>query len=406
MPQPTVRPGRAAGPDRHAGAGLASTLAPMSAAPAALAAAVAGALAAIGALPAAASGSAADPRCQRDYRAARPLAAAPLRFGIDSEAAGTAGTNQTPDIAPEDPVRRRLALRALRPPGRTLIVRLNRLFWADGEAGIQRFRRRVAEAGRDGLAAEVQVRYRPPAGREGDIAAWTRYVRRAVDVLGRERGLVSLTITNEINLALSPNTSDGAFRGASQALIQGIVAGRREAVRIGRPDLRFGFTYAYRFDPAADAALFRGLRAGGRALRSALGFVGLDMYPGLLVPRLAAGDPGLGAAAQAALATVRRCDMALAGLPRSIPIWVTENGYPSQPGFSTEAQQAAALRTIVGAVQAAAGTYGVTDYRWFNLRDNRSAATGLFQQVGLLRDTYARKPAFGAYRDLIRRLGR
>ena len=69
-------------------------------------------------------------------------------------------------------------------------------------------------------------------------------------------------------------------------------------------------------------------------------------------------------------------------------------------------QQAAALRTIVGAVQAAAGTYGVTDYRWFNLRDNRSAATGLFQQVGLLRDTYARKPAFGAYRDLIRRLGR
>lgn len=371
----------------------------------------AGALAAVAsvapAVPAgAAAGTAADPRCQADYRVAAPQPAAPLRFGIDSEAAGAAGAGQPADIVSEDPVRRRAALRALRVPGRALVVRLNRLFWSDGDQGIARFRRLVAQAGRDGLAAEVQVRYRPPAGREGDIGAWEAYVRRVVRSLGRERALVSLTITNEINIAFSPNTSDGAFRGARAALIRGIVAGRREAVRIGRRDLRFGFTYAYRFDPAADAALFRGLRAGGRAFRAALGFVGLDLYPGILVPFIPPGQPGLGSATETAMAVLRRCFLRLAGIPRSVPIWVTENGYPSRRGATTEAQQAAALREIVGAARRTGGSFGVTDYRYFNLRDNRSDSQGLFQQVGLLRDDYGRKPAFAAYRDLIRRYGR
>jgi hypothetical protein len=64
------------------------------------------------------------------------------------------------------------------------------------------------------------------------------------------------------------------------------------------------------------------------------------------------------------------------------------------------------LLQIVTASRSAARTYGVTDYRWFNLRDNRSTATSLFETSGLLADTYARKPSsFAAYRRLVARFG-
>ncbi len=51
------------------------------------------------------------------------------------------------------------------------------------------------------------------------------------------------------------------------------------------------------------------------------------------------------------------------------------------------------------------GTLGVTDYRYFNLRDNNSAGPDLFDAVGLLRDDYSRKPAFGVFRHAIAGFG-
>ena len=48
----------------------------------------------------------------------------------------------------------------------------------------------------------------------------------------------------------------------------------------------------------------------------------------------------------------------------------------------------------------------MTDYRWFNLRDNNSGGADLFSAVGLLRDDYSRKPAFASYRRAIRLHGR
>ena len=53
-----------------------------------------------------------------------------------------------------------------------------------------------------------------------------------------------------------------------------------------------------------------------------------------------------------------------------------------------------------------AGSYHVTDYRWFNLRDNASNGSGMFDQDGLLRDDYSRKPAYDALRSFIDTHGR
>jgi len=62
----------------------------------------------------------------------------PVRFGITPRAAGSVGAGQG-SVAPEDEGAALAALRDLRPPGRALVIRLNRLFCADGEEGIRRF---------------------------------------------------------------------------------------------------------------------------------------------------------------------------------------------------------------------------------------------------------------------------
>jgi len=82
---------------------------------------------------------------------------------------------------------------------------------------------------------------------------------------------------------------------------------------------------------------------------------------------------------------------------------VTENGFASNG--PRDESQAAALRGMVDAVHRYGGTYDVTDYRWFNLRDNNSNGEGLFDKDGLLRDHYSRKPSFDAYRSLIKKYG-
>jgi hypothetical protein len=285
------------------------------------------------------------------------------------------------------------------------VLRVNRLFFSDGEAGIQRFRAIVAHDAALGYDVELQVRYHPTSAQEGDIAAWTAFVRRVVDVFGPEPHVIAMTITNEVNINVSPNTSDGSYRGATDALVAGILAARDEADRRGFGRLAFGFTYAYRFDPRGDAAFWAAVGAGGAPLRRALSFVGVDAYPGSFYPPALAPGQSPGAALLQGLATVRQCYMPKAALGADVPIWLTENGYPTTPGVHTEAEQAAALTSMVDAVHDYAATYGVTDYRWFNLRDNDSAGTGMFDTDGLLRDDYSRKPSFPLLRGRIAAFG-
>ena len=58
---------------------------------------------------------------------------------------------------------------------------------------------------------------------------------------------------------------------------------------------------------------------------------------------------------------------------------------------------------MVRSVDAIRGRYGVTDYRWFDLRDSSSADPNIESQYGITRDDYSPKPAFATYRDLIAR---
>jgi hypothetical protein len=335
-----------------------------------------------------------------------PAASAPaqrLRFGITPQLAGTVGGTQG-EVAPEDPGARDRALKRLRPPHRELVVRLNRLFMSDGDAAIALFAHRVRRYARRGYEVEAQVRYHPSSEQEGDMAAWTRFVRRATRSLAQSPGLVALSITNEVNLPVSANTSDGAYDGATEAIVAGITAAARTLRRIDRRDVALGFTYAYRYLPDADAAFWTELgRLATPRFRHALDYVGVQLYPGLFWPP-ALLTQSAGEATLEALTLVRGCFMPQAGLGADTGLWISELGFATNLGHS-EQRQAGELDETVRAVHALSGTLGVTDLRYFNLRDNRPDGGDLFDDVGLLRADYTAKPAFATYRSLIFDLG-
>jgi hypothetical protein len=131
----------------------------------------------------------------------------------------------------------------------------------------------------------------------------------------------------------------------------------------------------------------------------------VQVYPGLVWPPAALPGRTAGDEVAEALTLVRDCYMPKAGLGRETELWVSENGYPTNLGRDEESQRRD-LESSVEAVAKWSGALGVTDYRWFNLRDNNSDGTDLFSAVGLLRDDYSRKPAFASYRRAIRRHGR
>src|SRR3954470_9722085 len=82
--------------------------------------------------------AAAAPACTGDLTAAGvPQKPGPaLRFGITPAGeAGALGPRVEP--VPEQPERTHEALARLRAPGTALVLRLNRFFWSEGEAGVQ-----------------------------------------------------------------------------------------------------------------------------------------------------------------------------------------------------------------------------------------------------------------------------
>ncbi|HEX2086163.1 MAG TPA: hypothetical protein VHF89_10810, partial [Solirubrobacteraceae bacterium] len=327
-----------------------------------------------------------------------------LRFGITPRAAGSVGGGQA-NVVPEDEGRALEALRELRPGGRALVMRLNRLFWADGDEGIRRFAGYVDQYAAEGFQVESQVRYHPPEGKEGDIPAWEEYVRAVVRELGRRPALSALSITNEANFDGSRNTSDGAYEGVVDALVRGIVVAREELDAMGRRDVQLGFSMMWRWRPDGDRQFWEEIgRKGTPEFRAAVDYVGLQIYPGLVWPPAPMANRSAGDEVVEGLTLLRHCYMPKGQLGPEVATWVSENGYATNLGRS-EQSQAADLASTLDAVHRWSGELGVTDYRYFNLRDNDSDGQDLFAAVGLLRDDYSRKPAFAIFRTLADAMG-
>src|SRR3954452_6477967 len=189
-----------------------------------------------------------------------------LRLGIHPAGEGGALGPQVP-AAPEVPAKTLAALRSLQPRGLPLSLRLNRFFWSDGDAAVQHFTTLVNRYTRAGFLVELQLRYHPTAAQEGDVAGSARWVRAMVRRFGANPRVTAVQVTNEVNLPISPNSSDGAYEGATDALIRGVVAAKDEARRRGYGQLAVGFNWVYRWTPQGDAAFWAALGRGGEAFR-------------------------------------------------------------------------------------------------------------------------------------------
>ncbi len=343
-----------------------------------------------------------DPLCEQSYANDAPRGGPRIHFGVGPRLAGETGSGNATPLVPENVRRRDAALRTLRGK-KPFTVRLNRLFESDGARGIARFRAMARHYAALGLDVELQVRYHPADSDNGNLAAWLAFVRKVVAAFGPIRHVTALQITNEVNLTFSRNTSDGYYRRALPALIQGVIAAKRAAAERGYDQLRIGFNFAWGFGGHADADFWNAIGRAGPVFRRSLDWVGMDFYPGTYTPPAAA-VRSYADAFREGLAQVRECYMPKGRLGRGFPLRIEETGWPTGPGRS-EATQARVLRAFVSTADAYRGTYHVSDFRWFGLRDNNSEGPDFQSYFGLLRDDYSPKPAFAVYRSLVARYG-
>lgn len=247
----------------------------------------------------------------------------------------------------------------------------------------------------NGRRIDLVVQYQSDGG---DVAGYVEFLRQ---IIAREgAAIATVQVTEEPNVGGNP-TLDGYYPQVREALVAGVLAAKSEAVRQGLSQLRVGFNTTPLFGP--DAGFIGELvELGGPEFLGALDYVGIDFFPDVFRPmaieELHDGVTGL-------LTYHREQCLSAAGIDATVPILVTENGWPTGPERTCD-QQAEVVDIIVRAIAACRGRLNIAGYSHFSLRDADSANPGLFHQFGLMRDDYTPKPAFETYRSLIAELGR
>jgi hypothetical protein len=325
---------------------------------------------------------------------------AALHFGVYPWA-GAGAVNPTDPQLADDPAKTMSAVKALK-GARTLTVHLYGQYTGidSGEADAL-----ISDAkwwSDNGLRVEMVLRYRP--GRPDLAAGYVPWVRTVAARLAALSGLAALQIGNEPNNTASAAAGDGAYPGVINAVAHGVPAARQALVSAGRPDVKVGFNWAAGNSPCTTEAMWSQLKAeGGSAFTSSVGWVGVDVYPGTWSAPSQTTFPAaslVNATITDSLRCLRTRHMITAGLPTSVTITVAETGYPTDADRS-ESTQAAVLRQTIASVQSVRYKYGVTDLRWFSLRDANTASGQLENGYGLLHDDYTPKPAFTAYQQII-----
>ena len=333
----------------------------------------------------------------------------PITFGIyPGGGAGTVGPQGR--TLPEDPRLRLAALEELRGDARPFVLHLYDDFTKreDAAAVPPWLAQQILEYTAAGFQVEVVLRYRPAAP-EGDVPGYLHYVRSRVLQLGANPGVVGLQVTNEANVTVAPGAADGWYEGSIDALVAGVIAAKRTSELAGFDQLKIGFNWAHQKGRSEELfwerLRYTAISHDGAAWQRSVDWVGLDVYPGTWGPWV--DGPTFEAGTQrttvAALKLLRKRYLPIAGLDR-VRLHVSEAGYPTGPGRSEEAQQSV-LQSLTQAIAKWRTRYGVTDLRWFDLRDADSSSSSFESQYGLMRDDYTPKPAFHAYRAVIASAG-
>jgi hypothetical protein len=263
--------------------------------------------------------------------------------------------------------------------------------------------RDAAGPGRTDIAAPVGGEQYAVSGRmldlvlqyqstSGDVAGYAAFVRDAVARYG--------AVTRTVQIAEEPNVVgnamlDGNYPDAHRAIVAGVQAAGREARRLGFTQLRIGTNTTPLF--GSSAGFYAELvDVGGQSLIDGLGYIGLDMFPGVF---RAIGDGTIRTATAGLLRYHREQVLAPAGLGH-LPLHITEHGWPTGPD-RTPQQQAAAVGDVIETVLELKDHLHIGAYELFSLRDADSGNPDPFHQFGIMTDAYAAKPAYGVFTRLI-----
>lgn len=306
---------------------------------------------------------------------------------------GVAGTDTGVAVGPPDDYEEiGKACTALQGSAASLVPRTYVLYTgSDSTTGILA---QVEQYVSSGLKWDIVLCFRD-AGMELD--GWLALIRTIVRRYGLD--LEALHVTAEANLALPAGQGDGNQPNVRQALVQGVIAAKGEA-HASNAGMSIGFDAVPAFDPRD--VFWDSLKTlGGQAFANALDYVGLNFYPDVFGGRIA--PEHLRMAVETVLRSFRTVDLPAAGIPASVPIRITENGWPTGPDRSYE-RQADVLETVIRTIYDLREDLHITHYELFGLRDANSSNDNLFYQFGIVRDDYTPKPAFYTYQKLIEEL--
>jgi hypothetical protein len=316
----------------------------------------------------------------------------PLVFGVFplGIAGGPDGVAAGP---PDDFAEIGRAVGELQGEGRALLPRMY-VLWS-GADSTPAVHAQIATLTAGGIPWDLVLCYRDPGG---DVAAWSAFVAQVVERHGRH--LSAVQVTGEPNLTWAGAAADGAFPGARDAMVRGVLAGAA-AKRGTGGSAAIGFAVVPDIDPVT-GDFWTGVReCGGPSFAAALDYAGIDIYPDVFGPRVSL--DALPGTVERLLRDFREGALA-AGIPASVPIRICENGWPTGPD-RPEHLQAAVLEAVVRTVHRLRAELNVTHWQLFTLRDADSSKNDLFHQFGVLRSDYSRKPAFHTLRRLIAELG-
>ncbi|MFL0196295.1 hypothetical protein ACJDU8_12120 [Clostridium sp. WILCCON 0269] len=235
-----------------------------------------------------------------------------------------------------------------------------------------------------------------------ELNNWLDFIRKVINKYGSH--LASLQITNEPNLFFM----EGSKPYIMQALIEGVIAAKKESRILNLP-IKIGFGSVPE-SPAAIPDFWKNLaKAGSGIFIDSVDFVGHNFYVDVFEeqPLDLKEIPAL---IEHTLRNLREKDLVTAGIPVSVPIRITENGWPTgkNPVANIERSyenQEKVLETIIRTIYNLRQEFNISHYELFGLRDADSSKEDLFHQYGIMKDDYSPKPAYYTFKKLVQELG-